>query len=479
MLFPRILYNLDDCPSDPLTVLVGSATSAPLLLSNTTGLFRSLTFQHVYSSPVLIGNYSTVTIIKTTLWCMKAPTLIFSSFANVKLSDIHLRPSDEGPTTLVGAEATDSLLQISKNSDNTLSVITVQESYFHDLAIPHCQGTFISSGYTRLQTIERCLFSNLSISTKNTQPTPWCLSEDGRFTNSAFKDSEDTMYGFIITGPTVHTLSSFDCKNSSFIHCVRINNPPTRLPLRHPLPSATCSTSIRTDCSTSSQIKPSGTASFTNAEFTGCSSSQGGGGIYIGQSGSTFTLTLNSCSFTSCTTSSEGPGYGGGGVMCDYGAQLSATSCTFTSCSSGGYGGAVYWWVSGSYSNGKVALRSCTFCTNSAPNGPDICIKTSSAPAENPFTDCITYNAKQYTSGYYSSSYVEQSSWLQSSGSSCPLVVYVKPSGGTTSSTCGTSASPCSTLAAAYASSKCESGATILLSSGEHTASAVSKSGTS
>ena len=116
--------------------------------------------------------------------------------------------------------------------------------------------------------------------------------------------------------------------------------------------------------------------------------------------------------------------------MADYGATLKATSCNFTECSSGGYGGAIYWYppTSGqssySYSNGKVELKYCIFCSNTASNGPDLCIRSNSKPDENPFIDCTTYNSdEQYTSGYYDSgysSYYEQSSWISRSGETCP-----------------------------------------------------------
>ena len=57
--------------------------------------------------------------------------------------------------------------------------------------------------------------------------------------------------------------------------------------------------------------------------------------------------------------------------------------------------------------------------------------------------------------------------------------IYVASTGGSTSTSCGSSSSPCSTLGAAYSSTKLTTGSTILLSSGEHTASAVKKAGTS
>ena len=107
--------------------------------------------------------------------------------------------------------------------------------------------------------------------------------------------------------------------------------------------------------------------------------------------------------------------------MIDY-ADISISSTNFTNCSStasGAYGGAVYWYRNSAPSGGPF-FRSCRFCTNRATNGPDFMITAGDSP-DNPFdSDCVTYNEKEITCGYYSSGYKEASGWLSRMGDTCP-----------------------------------------------------------
>ena len=252
--------------------------------------------------------------------------------------------------------------------------------------------------------------------------------------DSLMERCEDSFYGFIATGPTVMTLNEFKCLNSSFVECVRNNDPPKRLPIslqRRLTSTGSCDTSTTEDCTRSTHLSTSSSISFTNAVFTGCTeSSTGGGGLYIGTSTSNRgTLTLTNCSFTSCSTTQTTDLIGGGGVMVDY-AKVDVTSTNFTSCSSGQYGGA-FCWDYGKNSDsptGYPFFKSCTFCENSATYGADLCFRPWSSNL-NPFdSNCITYNSAENITGYlYKSGQGPSASWVYTNqqwitrgGSFCP-----------------------------------------------------------
>ena len=85
--------------------------------------------------------------------------------------------------------------------------------------------------------------------------------------------------------------------------------------------------------------------SVTSCTFNSISSSVLSGGVlYIHYEGTSETsLTVQSCMFFFCNTTTEfSAGYGGGAIYMDSGTLLSVTSSTFISCSTKSYGGAIY-----------------------------------------------------------------------------------------------------------------------------------------
>ena len=391
--------------------------------------------------------------------------------------------------------------------ESSSDTITLEGSSVTNLVIPHNDGTFLSSGYCRKQRVVGCEFVNISRGgeIKRHKQERWSVSDDGLLENSLFERSEDTFYGFVITGPTVMTLNEFTCLNSSFIECVRNRDPPKRIPLLSHLSDGTCGKTGGSDCEVTSHIANSSigtfTVTFTDAVFTGCSeSSTGGGGLYIGSSSSgNGQLTLTRCSFTSCSTTVTDTLIGGGGVMVDY-AKVSVTSTNFTECKSSKYGGAFAWdYGQDGNPTGAPFFKGCVFCTNSAPNAPDFCMNSKSYTANIFDSECISYNEQTNPSGYLTKyENFQSATWITSTAKTCPLPplpddlaaclpdddsisrpLFVSTTGGSTAGDCGLE-SPCESLQSAYGSIKLKSGTTIILmNDGTHTAAAFNKAGTS
>ena len=365
-------------------------------IKNSTTTFSSLVLYAGANDPFFLVDSSNITISRSEI-VSSVPVISSTSSSFILLTSIHV--SSIVPPSLV---------------HSTADTITLEGSNFNDLVILG-GGTFVSSGIAQKQKVIDCSFRNIS---RGVVREGWGITEEGVLENCVFEKSEDTFYGFIITGPTVKTLSSFDCFNSTFARCTRIHNPPYRLPpsVHRRLTSATCTTSVTSDCERSSTTRLESTAStitFTRATFTDCTSSGVGGGIYLNKQDGK--LTLVSCTFTSCTAAYSSNDGGGGAVDVDKGI-LDASSSNFTRCSSKTYGGAIYLYLPST----PNSIASCIFCENTAStDAPDVCFYQKTAPS-NPFSSCLTYNAKTYTSGYYYGSYTQQTGWLQSSGTTCP-----------------------------------------------------------
>ena len=379
------------------SILVSKASNE---IKNSTTQFESVVLHSSDTSPFFIVTSSNITLSRTGI-VTSVPVISSNAGSSIILSSISLA---NPPSSLV---------------HSTSDTITLEHTSIANLAIPQTEGTFLSSGYASIQKVLDCNFLNLSrgVEYKRNNEERFALADKGFLQNSLFERSEDTFYGFVITGPTVKTLSSFDCFNSTFARCTRIHNPPSRLPpsLHRRVTSATCTTSQTSDCElTTGNLRPTTSTTFTRATFTDCTSTSVGGALFLNQE--SVQLTLVTCSFTTCTAAYSSNDGGGGAVEVDRG-SLSASSSNFTSCSSKTYGGAIYLY----YPSTGISITSCIFCENTATkDAPDVCFYQSSTPS-NPFSSCVTYNpTKTYTSGYYYNSYSQQTGWLQSSGTTCP-----------------------------------------------------------
>ena len=380
-------------------------------IRNSTSTFESVVLQADNQSPFFLVERSNITISRSEL-VTSIPLIRSNAESSILLSTITLK------------KATASL--IDSNSDT----ITLQRSVITNLAIPQTEGTFLSSGYCREQRVNECFFLNLSrgVESKRNNEERFALADKGFLQNSIFERSEDTFYGFIVSGPTVMTLSEFVCGNSSFVQCVRNHDPPKRIPLLAHLSDGTCGKTGGSDCTTSSQLYNesigTSTISFTNAVFTGCTDQwYGGGGLYIGSSSGNNrgTLQLTSCFFNSCSTTTRAPDKdkGGGGVMVQN-AKLLIISTNFTNCSSSQYGGAFFWYYSSTFTT--TPFQSCIFCNNTATSGgADLCRYVGQQTSiSSPFDgNCKTYNTATNLSGFTTSSAYTNKNWITSSGTEC------------------------------------------------------------
>ena len=377
-------------------------------IKNSTTKFESVVLHSSDISPFFVVERSNITISRSEI-VTSIPLISSTSSSSIIISSISLK------------KATASLIQ--SNSDT----ITLEGSNFNDLAIPG-EGTFISSGYCREQSVINCVFLNLSRGelTRRHKEEIFALADKGFLQNSLFEKSEDTFYAFIITGPTVMTLNEFKCMNSSFIGCVRNRDPPKRIPRLSFLPDGTCSGAGGSDCSVTSQLYNNSigtsTISFTNAVFTGCTHTyyDGGGGLYIACSKDPRgTLEMTSCFFNRCTTAPSDKEKGGGGVMVQN-AKLLIISTNFTNCSSSQYGGAFFWYYSSTFTT--TPFQSCIFCNNTATSGgADLCRYVGQQTSiSSPFDgNCKTYNTATNLSGFTTSSAYTNKNWITSSGTEC------------------------------------------------------------
>ena len=184
----------------------------------------------------------------------------------------------------------------------------------------------------------------------------------------------------------------------------------------HHLLNAPCSESTPTNCisNTSIEVYSSHDMLFQNAKFVNCSSNSSGGALYI--NGNKYRTTFTSCLFENCSTKA---GKFDGGAIRITDTSLTLTSTNFTNCSASRYGGGIYFFIASS-SPGAGYIQNCTFCNNIADKGgADLCYYYyGSGTLSNPFRSCVTYNNETCTSGFANNSYTSMD-WLHSSGSVC------------------------------------------------------------
>ena len=97
------------------------------------------------------------------------------------------------------------------------SNVEIRASSFRNIHFDAEGGSLISSGCTELETISGCLFTNVTTSERRSKLQH--LSVSSELVNSFIYDSEEGIYGEIITGLSGGTLSSFICRNTSFHRC--------------------------------------------------------------------------------------------------------------------------------------------------------------------------------------------------------------------------------------------------------------------
>ena len=310
----------------PQTTLSNANRYLPFTAKNSTLFLGTLCIQ-ITNSTFIFGSFSSLILEHVQLsHSYHASSSFIDLLGNISFSDVLLEHIHSAPvfSSLVSFQPPALLNDYS-------STFSLTDSLIKDLTIPCTYATFTTSGYSNTQQINSCTFENITALELPAIQSDWGVTEQNIIRDTQILASEDTFYGHLVTGPTAKTLTSFVCSNSTFTHCTRIHNPPSRhsLSLTRFLASATCSAYTPSICTSSSRLTYSHTITFTDAEFTSCSSTSYGGALYVDYFLSpSDLLTLTRCSFTSCTTNySNSTEYGGGAVMLDYGmASLSPPS---------------------------------------------------------------------------------------------------------------------------------------------------------
>ena len=104
--------------------------------------------------------------------------------------------------------------------------VEIVESIFEDMVIYGMGDTFVSGGDQDEQKVKGCMFSNLTrvdsdgekekIRYKNGGSVSLCVLRE-----SVITESDDTLYGGIVTGLSLKTRSSFIASNNTFVDCRR------------------------------------------------------------------------------------------------------------------------------------------------------------------------------------------------------------------------------------------------------------------
>ena len=256
------------------------------------------------------------------------------------------------------------------------SSIVLKSSHLNDMIYGDIEGTLLSAGVIEMEEVVDCSFTNFSRPSM-TSPTMTTLAEECQMTHTTMLDIEDTFYNYILTGLSDYTLGGFHSTNSLFITCYRTHDP------SHSLPTFTL-ISILANADYTSQVystqrSVSSSSTFTNCNFTRCSTSSMGGGIYVDFS--SYSLSVSGCYFKDCTCTNTNASYGGGAIGLDYTKNtVSIRDSTFNGCNcTGGYGWGIAWYFSStSYPSEGTYFSGLMFCNNDASYGRDPCYSSSS-----------------------------------------------------------------------------------------------------
>ena len=219
------------------------------------------------------------------------------------------------------------------------------DSSFSNIVLPAWPQTLLSSGYASVQELRRCSFANISTAdemVRLVQPSflqsstsiLLALTANCNLHDTTMTDCEDTFYGRIVTGPTAQTLSSFKCKNSSFIRCTHVHSPHRTIPVLsslYPSNDYTETGGTRTGDTDRYTVDATGVyMTFTNVTFDTCcggESSGPGGAVDVWSQSYVAHLQIKKCTFKNCYTYRDG-----GAVSCENTNTFIVESNTFTNC---------------------------------------------------------------------------------------------------------------------------------------------------
>ena len=188
--------------------------------------------------------------------------------------------------------------------------------------------------------------------------------------------------------PTLQTLSTFRCTNSTFFHCKRVTKPEW---VFYPSASLPFSPAMKKESQQDSKLFAFSslhalptfipTASFTHTLFDHCEASNGGG-VYLAHC----TAQICECSFIACSAIKNG-----GGVFKSREGELFISHSLFDRCRCGGEGGALF--LSLSYIPDGVVFDTVEFRENSVH---DVCI----TPSHPEYSHVINSSSFSHCSSY-------------------------------------------------------------------------------
>ena len=213
--------------------------------------------------------------------------------------------------------------------------LIISKSVIKNIPILQSAGTLLSSGLLSSQQVSCCHFSNITMTASTFdcgigQAQPNLLVGTSECAGCITENTESPFYGCVFPSITTHIHSDAVFLNSTFATCYR-NIKPIHSYLTHRNASSFERNSLtvyENESFTSTRQLSSGTSYlFLSCNFTSCSTSGDGGGIYFSGSSSD-NCTLIQCIFSSCSASSWGAAFYIGSISRFFGEACTSTNCS-------------------------------------------------------------------------------------------------------------------------------------------------------
>ena len=185
----------------------------------------------------------------------------------------------------------------SEDKPGSGGVASFIHSTFSDLTIHSSRSAILTRGCLKSEAITQSAFLNITVSAPNhryTKASPddmegGCICESD-ILSIRMERCEDSIYGGV-TRAGVAVRGQFKCTNSTFFFCFRDGNTPTHiyhsaLPHKH-ISNPSYSNTTYTTRQSVNYTQPSSyyssdySINYTSCNFTGCSTSSDGGGLYM------------------------------------------------------------------------------------------------------------------------------------------------------------------------------------------------------
>ena len=120
-------------------------------------------------------------------------------------------------------DSSDSIIHNSLVYTSADSFVHYHDLHMNSLSLDY-QGSLLTSGYTRSQSVSESTFRNITHST-DARSASNSKSDICIISNCLIQEGDPGIYGGIVTGLIPYTHVSFACLNSTFTHCMRYHNP--------------------------------------------------------------------------------------------------------------------------------------------------------------------------------------------------------------------------------------------------------------